>query len=185
MVPMGVAQAVSVRVGLADGKTDHRTVSVVGRATVTLALIYGGAVALLLFCLRDPLAALFIGDVGPDYRAAREATSLLLILVAAFQVADNLQGVMAGLLRGLQDTLAPMFLAFIGFWAVGLGSAVLLNHVLGPPGVWLGLALGLATTAGLYARRWQQVRMVAPPRCRCERLAGQINRIFAPRRLKR
>ena len=161
MVPMGVAQAASVRVGLAQGTADHRTVSLVGRATITLALTYGGIVALLLLFLRDPLAALFIGDAGADHRVAREATSLLLVLVAAFQIADNLQGVLVGLLRGLQDTLVPMLLAILGFWVVGLGSAVLLDGVFSAPGVWLGLALGLATTAGLYARRWRQLRTVA------------------------
>lgn len=158
MVPMGLAQAASVRVGLAYGEADHRAISLTGRAAITLALTYTVVGAILLLLLRDPLAALFIGDAGPDYRVAREAASLLLILVAAFQLADNLQGVLAGLLRGLQDSLTPMFLAIIGFWAVGLVSAALLVNVVGAPGVWLGLALGLTTTASLYAWRWRQLR---------------------------
>jgi len=159
MVPMGLAQAASVRVGLSVGRDDAAGVSATGRAALMVAFTYAIATALLVLILRDGLAALFISGGGPDDVSSRRATSMLLLIVGAMQFADNLQGTLIGLLRGLQDSFVPMLLAVVGFWVVGLGGATLLGSVLrlGAPGVWLGLFAGLTTTAVFYGARWRRL----------------------------
>jgi MATE family multidrug resistance protein len=73
-----------------------------------------------------------------------------------FQLADGAQVLGAGALRGLKDTTVPMVFAAIGYWVVGLPVGVLLAFPLGAgaPGLWVGLAAGLAVVAGLRAVRW-------------------------------
>ena len=70
-------------------------------------------------------------------------------IAGIFQLADGAQVVAAHALRGLSDTKVPMFLAIIGYWAVGLPIAYILGFVLNwrGTGIWLGLAAGLGFVA--------------------------------------
>ncbi len=56
-----------------------------------------------------------------------------------------------GLLRGVQDTRVPMVIAALSYWVVGVPVSYLLGFTfgLGGPGIWLGLAAGLAL-AGVF-----------------------------------
>ncbi|HAW49044.1 MAG TPA: MATE family efflux transporter, partial [Roseovarius sp.] len=75
----------------------------------------------------------------------------LLAAAALFQVVDAAQVMSLGLLRGVQDTRVPMVIAALSYWAVGVPASYVLGFTLGlgGPGIWLGLALGLAL-AGVF-----------------------------------
>jgi MATE family multidrug resistance protein len=92
----------------------------------------------------------------------------LLFIAAIFQVADGLQIVATGALRGLQDTVIPLLIGLCGYWLAGLGTGAGLAFVLGwgAKGIWWGMALGLAVTAALLTLRFQNVsrrRVAAGP----------------------
>jgi len=72
-----------------------------------------------------------------------------------FQVFDGLHVVSAGVLRGVADTRYPMAVGLIGFWFLGLPISLVLGFGagLGPPGLWWGLAAGLAIAAMLLVAR--------------------------------
>ena len=74
---------------------------------------------------------------------------VLLSVAAVFQVCDGIQVTAAGALRGLKDTRAPMIVALISYWVVGLSGAYLFGFQLdmGGVGLWWGLVLGLTTAA--------------------------------------
>ena len=76
-----------------------------------------------------------------------------------FQLADGVQAVAAGALRGLKDTAVPMLLMGFGYWVAGLPIGLLLAFPggLGPLGLWIGLAVGLFLVAGLMLRRWMRL----------------------------
>ena len=80
----------------------------------------------------------------------------LLLIAAAFQIADGLQAIASGALRGLKDTRLPMILAAIGYWVVGfpIAWAMGLRYGYGAEGIWVGLALSLATAALLLVARF-------------------------------
>jgi multidrug resistance protein, MATE family len=61
----------------------------------------------------------------------------------------------AGLLRGQKDTRAPMIFTLSGYWAVGapLGLWLCEARDLGITGIWIGLAVGTATTTILMLAR--------------------------------
>ncbi|MFI1911947.1 MATE family efflux transporter [Nocardia sp. NPDC020380] len=80
----------------------------------------------------------------------------LLLIAIVLQFFDAAQNVGVGLLRGLKDTKAGFRLSLVGYWGVGLPTALLLAFParLGAAGVWWGLTAGLATTAVLMLRRY-------------------------------
>ena len=84
-------------------------------------------------------------------------TATLLIVGATFFVADGIQTVAAGALRGLNDTRIPLLFAAISYWLVGFPAAVALGFRadLGAIGVWSGLSCGTAVYATLLVMRFR------------------------------
>ena len=137
MVPMGLAEATTVRVGRALGANDPGGVRRAVRAGYTVVLFTQtcSAIALLLYA-------------------------------AAFQFPDGIQVMSAGALRGLRDTRVPMLLALAAYWGLGmpLGAGLGLGLGHGPQGMWAGLIVGLAAAAVLMGARlaWR-LRHLPPP----------------------
>ena len=76
-------------------------------------------------------------------------------IAAVFQFFDGLQAVAGWALRGLKDTLLPMWIATCGYWLCGLGGGYTAGFVLGygAEGVWWGMAAGLTVAAILLSMR--------------------------------
>ena len=155
-VPFGIAQAATIRVGMAYGAADRRWIARAG--WVALGVTTGFMALLAGVLVLAP--RLFIGlyvDTGAAENARLVALAVRLLGVAAmFQLFDGGQAVAAGVLRGLQDTRAPMVVALFGYWVAGFGTAVLLGFTAGwgSIGIWAGLAAGVAVVYGLLLRRW-------------------------------
>src|SRR5262249_10611013 len=83
----------------------------------------------------------------------------LLLIGASFFVADGLQTIGAGALRGFNDTRVPLLFAAVSFWLVGFVSAYVLAFQagFGAVGVWFGLVLGLGFYAVLLLWRFCQL----------------------------
>lgn len=149
MIHVGLANAATVRVGLAQGGHDPQGLR--DGAWTALAVSQGiGLVIIATFLLfPEQLIGLFLDDENP--RAARIIAygGALLLMAALFQVADAAQAVALGLLRGLQDTRVPMVIAAVTYWGIGIPSSYLLAFKLGlgGTGIWLGLVIGLSLTA--------------------------------------
>jgi multidrug resistance protein, MATE family len=101
------------------------------------------------------LRAYFDPGSASDQQGLEIATGLLAV-VAVLQFFDCAQNIGVGLLRGLDDTRSGFRITLIGYWLVGLPAAWLLAYPLGGEtrGLWLGLLIGLATTAVLLLRRY-------------------------------
>jgi MATE family multidrug resistance protein len=144
MVPLGVAQATSIRVGLAIGAGDNDG----ARRAASAGLLIGAG-------FMSATGAAFIAApraLAAAYTSAAEVVALaaLLIPIAGFfQIFDGLQVVAAGALRGAGDTRAPLVVNLIGFWGLGLPASLLLAFRLdlGPAGLWWGLVVGLGAVA--------------------------------------
>jgi MATE family multidrug resistance protein len=151
MIPLGLAEATTVRVGHALGRGDGIGVRRAAFAGYTLALCTQACSALVLLCGRHALVALYTHDA-----AVAALSASLLLYAAAFQFPDGIQVLSAGALRGLGDTRVPMFLAAFAYWGVGmpLGAGLGLWMGWGPRGMWLGLIAGLLVAAVLLGRRF-------------------------------
>jgi MATE family multidrug resistance protein len=151
MVPFGLAEATTVRVGHALGRGDVGGVRRAAFAGYALALATQAVSASLLLVGNDLVVALYTRDAAV---AALAAT--LLLYAAAFQFPDGIQVVSAGALRGLGDTRVPMFLAALAYWGIGmpLGAGLGLYLGRGPQGMWTGLIGGLTVASLLLAWRF-------------------------------
>lgn len=155
MVPLGIAQAVAVRVGRAAGAGDRGAVGRAGWTGLMLGTAAMTLTALVLLALPGPIIGLFLDPAAPGAPAIVRSATLLLALAGAFQLADGAQVVLAGMLRGLQDTRAPMIIAAIGYWCFGVPVAALLVPRYAAPGVWVGLLAGLFAVAAMLLWRWR------------------------------
>jgi len=155
MVPLGLSQAATVRVGRALGARDEMGISRAGWTAWTLGVAFMAVMALSIWVFPRELVSLFL---EPEARASRVADLAVsfLVIAAAFQVFDGAQVVAAGMLRGLHDTKVPMFFALLGYWVLGLGLGVWLAFYRGwqGAGIWTGLALGLGIVSFLMLARW-------------------------------
>lgn len=166
MIPFGLAEATTVRVGHALGRGGAREgVRRAALAGLVLVLATQTVTALLLLTGNTLVVGLYTTDAAVAALAAS-----LLLYAALFQFPDGLQVLAAGALRGLKDTRVPMFLAAFAYWGVGmsLGAGLGLGLGWGPRGMWTGLIAGLAVASVLMVARfvWSLSRLPsadAPP----------------------
>lgn len=158
MVPLGLSQAVMVRVGLAHGRGDRTGIARAGWTSFALGTGFMTLMALLLVTVPHALVAAFLDNADPANAPVIRLAVSFLAVAALFQIVDGAQAVGAGMLRGLHDTTVPMVYAAIGYWVIGLGVGVTLAFPLGwgGIGIWLGLASGLTVVAILMVSRWMR-----------------------------
>jgi MATE family multidrug resistance protein len=156
MVPLGLSQAVTVRVGLAFGRGDREGIARAGWTAFALGVGFMAAMALVMLAIPHRLVALFLDPADPANGPVIGLAVSFLFVAALFQVFDGAQSVAAGMLRGLHDTKVPMMFAAFGYWGIGLVTAVALGFGLGWDGfgIWVGLASGLAVVSALMLSRW-------------------------------
>ncbi|WP_119717021.1 MATE family efflux transporter [Cognatilysobacter tabacisoli] len=164
MIPMGLAEATTVRVGHALGRDDPygvRRAAFAGYAIMLATQLVSGLVLLL---GNDALAAIYTRDA-----AVASLAAVLLLYAATFQFPDGVQVLSAGALRGLRDTRVPMLLAALAYWGIGMPLGAVLGlgwggfvAPMGPQGMWIGLIAGLSVAAVLLGARF--LRSSAPAR---------------------
>jgi len=155
MVPLGLGQAATVRVGLALGRRDEAGIARAGWTAWVMGVAFMGTMALVMWSMPRTLVTLFLKDVPANAETIALAVSFLTV-AAAFQLVDGAQVIGAGMLRGLHDTRWPLLFALVGYWVVGLGIGVWLafGRDWKGVGIWVGLANGLAAVAALMLARW-------------------------------
>lgn len=162
MVPLAVGAAAAVTVGHAVGAGDMAE----ARGAAVAALVVGAgfmcASASAFLLVPHAFARLYTTDAAVLALAAS-----LIPIAGVFQIADGLQAVAAGVLRGAADTRLPLVLNLVGFWLFGMPVSLYLGFRagLGPQGLWWGLVAGLAAVAVLLLVRMRH------------RLGGAIARV--------
>jgi len=155
MVPLGLGQAATVRVGLALGRRDESAIARAGWTAWVIGVGFMGTMAIVMWAIPRELITLFLKDVPANAVVIGLAVSFLRV-AAAFQLVDGAQVIGAGMLRGLHDTRWPLLFALVGYWVIGLGVGAWLAFAQDWKGVgiWVGLASGLAAVAALMLTRW-------------------------------
>ncbi|MEH3146311.1 MAG: MATE family efflux transporter [Methylobacterium frigidaeris] len=165
MVPNGVAQAATVRVGLAFGRRNAVGVRRAGLVALGLAFVFMALCALTQLAIPAALTGLFL-DLGDPANAAVLPVAVAFIGFAAlFAIADGVQSVALGMLRGLQDTKVPMWVAVGGYWGLGvpLGAGLAWSAGFEGYGIWTGFCVGLFVVATLLVLRWRRLTAGALP----------------------
>jgi MATE family multidrug resistance protein len=156
MVPLGLSQATTVRIGLALGERNPEGIRKAGWTSLAVTLAFMASAGILFFLFPDELVRLFLSPNDPANAHALALATSYLLVAALFQLVDGTQVTMAAALRGLSDTNMPLVIALIGYWAIGFPVAYILGFPLGLQGVgvWFGLAAGLAATAIILVIRF-------------------------------
>lgn len=151
MVHVGLSNVATVRAGQAQGRGDGPGLRTGARVVLAVSATVALCTVALFLGLPDLLIGLFLDPADPARDAVIAIGRTLLAAAALFQVVDAAQVMSLGLLRGVQDTRVPMVIAAFSYWAVGVPASYVLGFTLGlgGPGIWLGLALGLAL-AGVF-----------------------------------
>ena len=159
MVPLGIGIAATVRVGHAVGRNDAAAVKRAGYVATLLGIVIISALTLAVILGRFAIARFFFGEAAASAGDAVELTATLLMVGATFFVADGIQTVAAGALRGMNDTRVPLIFAAISYWLVGFTAAYGLAFWagLGAVGVWVGLSCGTAVYATLLILRFRRL----------------------------
>lgn len=149
MVPLGISQATTVRVGLAYGEKSPRGVQLTGWVSLGTTLAFMSSTCLLFLLMPHTLVGLFLDPANPENTETLTLAASFLVVAALFQLVDGAQVSAGSALRGLSDTKTPLLLALLGYWGIGFPTAYLLGFVFGLQGlgIWYGLAVGLAFAA--------------------------------------
>ena len=166
MLHVGLSSAATIRVARFDGRGDREGLRRAAVVALVISLVVGLAAVTLFLAVPKPIIALFLDLEKPESAAILAYGAVLLIYAALFQLADAMQVMALGLLRGVQDTKVPLVLATVSYWLIGIPCSYLLAFPLGFGGVglWLGLVVGLVCAAvSLLWRFWRLVREVSAP----------------------
>jgi MATE family multidrug resistance protein len=180
MVPLGLAQAATVRVAYQLGAGRPYA----ARQAAFLALALGAAfmvgAAIVLAAFPRAIIGAYVDLADPANRQTVDIARRLVMIAALFQVFDGVQVIAAGALRGYKDAFVPMLLAICGYWGAGFAGGWVLAFPLGygPVGLWWGLALGLAVVAMLLTMR---LYLLGQPVSRAAEAVAALRR---PRRVR-
>lgn len=156
MFHVGMSEAATIRAGRhfgARNAAELRRGAVVGYG---VSLSFGVLVVLVFLLMPSKLVALFIDPADPARDAVLALGVVLVMLSALFQFVDAAQIVALAVLRGVQDTRVPMWLAGISYWVIGIPISYVMAFTLGwgAVGLWLGLTVGLGAAAVLLGWRF-------------------------------
>jgi multidrug resistance protein, MATE family len=157
MVPLGMALATTVRVGRYFGQQDLQGAKRAAHLAILASAGFMATMSLALLLWPTLFIGLYLDLSDPDNQRTIELATQLLRIAALAQIADGIQTTVAGAIRGLQDTRAPMVLGFVAFWVVGLQLGWLCGFTFhwGANGLWIGQSLGVLTAAALYYARFR------------------------------
>ncbi|MFN3315681.1 MAG: MATE family efflux transporter, partial [Raineya sp.] len=152
MIAAGVSFAGAISVGGAIGIGNKQRVIRAGFASILLVSILMVIAAIILQVFGQEIIALYKNN-SP---AVMQIATTLLFIFIFYLIADGIQAVGVGILRGLSDVNVPTAMTLFAYWVVGIPASYFLGkHTdLGVKGVWIGLTLGLMTSAILLTSRF-------------------------------
>ncbi len=159
MLHLGLSNAATVRAGRAHGAGDRIGLRDGAKAAIGLSVIIGCVNIILMLVLAQQIIGVFLDMSNPASAEILAYGVMLLMFAALFQMTDAMQVMALGLLRGMQDTKVPMFMATVSYWGIGLPAGYVLGFPLGwgGGGLWLGLVIGLTVAAiSMMWRFWRR-----------------------------
>lgn len=144
MLPLGVGLAAVTRVGNLIGAREQARAQTAAWAALALGVGLMALCGVVFFVLRDSIGRIYSEDA-----VVLALVASTMPVAAAFQIFDGAQVVASGVLRGMGKTRPTAVANVIGYYALGLplGWWLTFELGLGLPGLWWGVALGVAVVA--------------------------------------
>ena len=153
MMVVGVSAAAAIRVAKYVGEGNKLETRRAGLSALILSAGFMSLCGILFFLTNHILPELYINNAEVKTIAAS-----LILIAAFFQIFDGVQCVGLGILRGISDVTYPTAVTFVAYWIVGIPLGALLAFYFGfnVQGIWIGLSVGLATSASLLSLRFMK-----------------------------
>ena len=158
MVPLGLAQALTIKVSHAQGSGNPAEARVFCLAGFKLVLMLGLIMSLAKIVFRHDIAMLFTSNIDVQL-----ITANLFFFAAALGAVDCLQMACSGALRGYKDTRVPLVIQVVAFWVIAfpIAYSLALTDFWGPPlgvyGFWIGTVIAASIAATCLLIRWNLV----------------------------
>ena len=125
IIPLGISLATNVRVGYSYGEKNITKITTASHAGLTLTILCVITIGLLFCIFGKDLTQVFLG-FGNNKDALTLNLAVNLLLIGAFyQFFRAVQVVLNATLRGLEDTLIPMFIGVLCYWGIGIGFGMI------------------------------------------------------------
>ena len=159
-----LGDAVRVRVAYGIGRRSVDSSLLSANISFILAGITTLVAALILWIAPRALVGIFLDTADPENARVLEISVALSAYAGMFLLLDGVLMVVANAIRGLRDTRSPLWISMAGYWAVGLGSGVVLCFPMGygAEGLWWGLVAGVVFSNILMY--WRFKRRIADAR---------------------
>jgi MATE family multidrug resistance protein len=158
MVPLGLAMAVTVRVGEVIGAGQRERLRRIIAGAWLLIAVFATVTMVVFITSGRAIAGGFVSE--PE---VIDLAVSLLVVAGIFQLVDGFQVVCVGALRGAGDVVVPAWLCSLAYLGLGvpLGMVLMFGVGLGAVGFWCGLAGGLGAAALLLGWRCYRVLLRA------------------------
>lgn len=158
MIPLGIGQALTIKVSHAQGRKDPVAARQICLTGFKLVFLLAMVLGLIKITLRHEFAALF----SPEAEVQVIAGTLFLYS-AALGYFDSVQMASSGALRGYKDARIPLIIQVIAFWVIAfpIAYSLALTDFWGEPmgvfGFWTGLVIAAALASTMMLYRWNLV----------------------------
>jgi len=151
MIAVGLGVTATIRIGNQKGLNKFKELRRIAMSIFMQIFMIEFVFAIAFLSLKNYLPMIYIDNID-----VIKTASLLLVIAGFFQLSDGIQAVVLGALRGLQDVKIPAYITFIAYWIVGFPISFVLGKLLGygSQGIWIGLLVGLTTSAILLFTRF-------------------------------
>nr|VFK20231.1 MAG: multidrug resistance protein, MATE family [Candidatus Kentron sp. LFY] len=157
-LPLAVAGAVAVRIGIASGRGDNTALWGILNSGIVISLLFMLPPILGLKLFSPWIVVLFTGT-GPKAQALVPLAAPVIPIVSLFLIVDGLRMVTVHSLNGLADIKAPAFIAAFAYWGIAFPACLVFGFMMdfGVIGLWLGLTVGVAVLVAGYLIRFREM----------------------------
>ncbi|HOJ49225.1 MAG TPA: MATE family efflux transporter [Spirochaetota bacterium] len=136
MPAMSFSAALSTFTGQNIGKDDIKRAKKGISKTLLISITYSFIIVIIVNIFGTDIIKLFnneinVINIGHQY----------LVIVTSFYIAFSIMFVFHGFLRGVGDTLIPMFITIISLWALRIPISYILSKKIGVVGIWWGIPI--------------------------------------------
>ncbi|WP_242673963.1 MATE family efflux transporter [Blattabacterium sp. DPU] len=153
LLSSGFSVTATIRIGKQLALKNYLELKRIGKSIFFMGFIFMIICSFFFFFFRNYIPYFYIKNDNEVIFIAKK----MIVIASFFQLSDGLQGIILGALRGLQDVHIPMWISFFSYWIIAIPTAWFLSIKMGGIGIWIGLGLGLTTSAILFFIRYETI----------------------------